>query len=314
MDTFATLALAGPDAARIDEAAAAARNCSTSLEARLSMFRPRSDVSRINAAAGQSPVEISPVAAECLRLAIHYAEVSGGAFDVTVGPLVRAWGIHGGAVPGTPPDEAALRDALARVGIRHVSLSNGWARLDQAGSSIDLGGIAKGYGADLCYERLCSMGLTAFLVDLGGNMRCAGQPRPGEPWRIGVRNPFDRERLIGALALTNSQAVATSGNYERFVEIQGERYGHIVDPRTGLPVKGMAAVTVVSPSAVEADALSTSLFVLGPEGSRAARAGAPGCEALFVPDRRPMEIWITPGLSRCFTPEPDVADCVRVLE
>jgi len=314
MGTFSSLAVAGPDARRVAEAAAAARDCLNSIESCLSTYIPQSDISRLNAAAGREAVELSPAAADCLRLAVHYAEISDGAFDVTVGPVVSAWGLHAGAAPARPLDAATLRDALSRVGIRHVSLSNRWARLDQAGAGIDLGGIGKGYGVDVCYEGLRGMGMTNFMVDLGGNIRCAGQPRPGEPWRIGVRNPFDRDETLGTLNLSNGLAVATSGNYERFVVIQGERYTHIIDPRTGYPIKGMAGVTVVCTNAVESDAMSTSLFVLGLEGSRAALARVPGCEALFVPDRQPMEIWVTPGFSNGFTPEPEYAKCVRELK
>jgi FAD:protein FMN transferase len=314
MGTVAALSLAGADVRRLDEAAAAAQASHAALEARLSMFVPQSDIARLNAAAGAAAVQVSPAAAECLRLAIHYAAVSDGAFDVTVGPLVRAWGIHGGQVPVKPPDEAVLRDVLSRVGIRHLSLSNGWARLDKAGCSVDLGGIAKGYAADIGFDRLRGMGLNNLLVDMGGNMRCGGHPRRGQPWRIGVRNPFDRDASLGTLRLSDGRAVATSGNYERFVVIEGERYTHIVDPRTGWPVQGMAGVTVVCTNAVEADAMSTSLFVLGLEKSKVALQRVAGCEALFVPDRQPIEIWITPGLARIFTPEPEYAPSVRLLK
>lgn len=313
MGTFATITLAGDDAPRMPETAAAARECMSALEDKLSMFKEESDIARLNRSAGQAPVKVSPAVAECLRLARHYADISGGAFDITVGPLVRAWGIHGGNAPEKPLDEARIQTVLSTIGIRHLSISNGWARLDQA-ASVDLGGLAKGYAVDICFDRLRAMGRENFMVDLGGNLRCSGHPRRGEPWKIGVRNPFERETILGTLALTGGAAVATSGNYERFVVIQGQRYAHIVDPRTGYPVRGMAGVTVVCTNATDADALSTSLFVLGLEGSKTALARVPSCQALFVPDREPMEIWITPGFARQFTPAPEYADNVRVLE
>ena len=134
------------------------------------------------------------------------------------------------------------------------------------------------------------------MVDLGGNIRCAGCARPGTPWKIGVRNPFRRDEIIGALALPDGMAVATSGNYERFVTIAGQRYAHILDPRTGYPVKGMAAVTVVSTNAVEADALSTALFVMGLRRGAEWLVHRSGPEALFVPDIQPPQAWITRGM------------------
>jgi thiamine biosynthesis lipoprotein len=158
------------------------------------------------------------------------------------------------------------------------------------------------------------MGIRNAMVDLGGNLRCRGEPRPGEPWKIGVRDPFDRERLIGVLRLTDGWAVATSGNYERFVTIAGKRYAHILDPRSGYPVEGMAGVTVLAPTATDADALSTTLFVLGPVKGRDVLARKPGCHALYVPDRQPMEIRVSAGFRKFFTPEPSFADHVRDWE
>jgi FAD:protein FMN transferase len=154
---------------------------------------------------------------------------------------------------------------------------------------------------DVCYDRLLAIGARDFMVNLGGNIRCHGQPCRGEPWTIGVRNPFNTGEIIGTLRLTNGMAVATSGNYERFVVIGIRAYAHIMDPRTGYPVSGMAGVTVVTTNGVQSDALSTALFVLGVDGSKAALSRVGSCEALFIPNQEPLKIVTTPGLPSLFT-------------
>jgi thiamine biosynthesis lipoprotein len=132
-------------------------------------------------------------------------------------------------------------------------------------------------------------------------MRCFGRPDASRSWQIGVQNPFRLHEVIGRLDLGNGMAVATSGNYERFVMIGGRRCAHIIDPRTGLPVEGMAGVTVLAATAAEADALSTSLFVLGmEEGARVAAFVTNGA-AVFVPDRQPMEVWTTRSMTNVFS-------------
>jgi thiamine biosynthesis lipoprotein len=134
------------------------------------------------------------------------------------------------------------------------------------------------------------------LINLGGNIRVGGQPEPQRQWKVGVRDPFHRTQTVGAIRLPAGWALATSGNYERTVEIDGKRYAHIVDPRTGLPVEGMAGVTVLCPSATAADALSTALFVVGMDGITALLAKIPQCEAIIIPDRAPLELWVTEGI------------------
>jgi thiamine biosynthesis lipoprotein len=156
-------------------------------------------------------------------------------------------------------------------------------------------------------------GAKDFVVNLAGNMRCYGKPEAGRSWRVGVRDPFHAGAVIGMIELGEGMAVATSGNYERFVEIEGKRYSHIVDPRTGWPVTGMAGVTVVAPSAAAADALSTAFFVLGPEEGNKVLGLFTNCAALFVPDKDGLEIQLTPGMDRYFKMSPDVKARVTTL-
>jgi thiamine biosynthesis lipoprotein len=274
------------------------------VEGRLSVYRPDSEISRLNGA-GTNPVAISPSTRVILEQAIHYGELSGGAFDITIGPLVRAWGFSGGKVPQGLPDEETLQATRKRVGFRLIDLEADRVAMRVPEMFIDLGGIAKGYAVDCAWDRVRVVGARNVLINLGGNMRVMGQASSERLWRVGVRNPFDGTQILGQLELAPGQAVATSGNYERFVTIGGRRYTHIIDPRTARPVDGMAGVTVLAPTATEADAWSTILFILGIEAGGALLADHPGIEALWVPDREPLEIWVTPGFAKVFRPLPE---------
>ena len=318
MGTIATLTTAGSDNQRLDEFAPAVKMRCAGLETALSVFNPDSDISRLAQNAGGKPVAVSLETAELLSLAGRYGRISRGAFDPTVGPLVKLWGFSGGEVPAELPDASSIATALAQVGYANIivdatSAGEPKARLARPGAAIDLGGIAKGYAVDECHAELLANGAERAMVDLGGNIRCIGAASPERSWRIGVRNPFRRDEIIGSLDLLSGMAVATSGNYERFVTIDGERFSHLVDPRTGYPAKGMAGVTVLAPTAVEADAMSTALFVLGPAEGCAALEATPGCLALFVPDEQPVHILLTPGMRDLFTPIPSLRDHVTEI-
>jgi thiamine biosynthesis lipoprotein len=312
MGTFASVTLAGADAARLAEAETLTAGALQRVEEACSLFKPESDLARLNAAAGAETVALSSETETVLRAAQRHGEWSAGAFDITVGPLMRLWGFRGGGPPAEP-DPTRLAAVLADVGWRHVALSNGTARLLRPGTRADLGGIAKGYGVDRACEALLSAGFSNALVNLGGNIRVLGAPDPGRPWRVAVRHPFNPDKTVGALALEPGQAVATSGHYEQFVVIQGRRAAHIMDPRTGRPVEGMASVTVLARTAMDADALSTAAFVLGLEAIPGLLERAGGLGALAVPDRQPLELWITPGLASRFTPNPDLKVCMKTL-
>ena len=303
MGTFTTIAVPRADRDRLPEAASIMRESFASLESALSVYRPESDLSRVNQAAGEHPVLVSPLTHEAVSLALRYAEHTNGAFDPTVGPLLDLWGFRNGS-PSQRPEPKAIEAVCLRVGYTHVTLATNGIALAQAGMQLDLGGIAKGMAVDDVYEALRPMSMSGFMINLGGNIRVAGVPGPNRTWSIGVRDPFDKETLLGVLRLPDGMAVATSGHYERFVEIDGVRYAHIMDPRTGVPVSGMAGVTVVSRSATEADALSTALFVAGIDAGQELLKQFPASHALFVPDEQPTRLIISPGFSAYFTPVP----------
>jgi thiamine biosynthesis lipoprotein len=258
------------------------------VETNLSVFVADSAVSRLNRGEIISMASDAPFV-KVVRFALETAEASGGAFDPTVNPLMRAWGFRGGA-PSVPL-ETVLSNALATVGWRRISISNGTTGeivVSAGGAELDFGAIAKGYAVDFAYERLVENGFTDFLINLGGNIRVCGSPEPGrKEWNVAVRDPSGR-RPPSPLPrpLRSGEAVATSGSYERFVEIDGRRYSHIIDPRTGHPVdNGLGSVSVIAPTAMEADAYSTTLFVLGREAGAAFLATRSGCTAVFIDSR-----------------------------
>jgi FAD:protein FMN transferase len=319
MGTFASVTLRGDDAKHLAPYCAETARCFDDLNQRLSVYLPDSELSHLNSATGM--VDVSRQTFDMLRETARYAALTEGAFDPTVSPLITMWGFSGGKTPTNLPTAAIIAATLNETGYQHLQLTPTApsappvlrAGFERTGMSLDLGGIAKGFAVDRAYDHLISTRPANTLINLGGNIRCHGMATPERPWRIGVRHPFDTTMTLGALTMESGMSVATSGNYERFVTIDGERYAHIIDPRTGYPVKGMAGVTVLSASATEADALSTALFVVGIEGAPALLEKFPTTHALLVPDRTPIEIWVSPGFQRVFTPHPEYAASVHSL-
>ncbi len=225
---------------------------------------PHSDVARINDAGGE-PVRIDARTYDLLARALHYCAESEGVFDITVGPAVRLWNFHEGHVA----DSYDLARAVQHVNWRNIEL---WkdeghscrARLADPQAAVDAGGIAKGWIADALIDALGAYGFSGIIVNLGGNVAVTGAKPTGEPWRVGIRDPREPSRLIGAVPIARGSAV-TSGTYERcFTAPDGTFYHHILDPRTGMPAKTDAAgVTVICEKSIDAEGFSTTLLALG---------------------------------------------------
>ena len=254
------------DAERCAPAFDAARAASRLFERRLSRTLPHSDISRLNAAAG-GRVAVHADTAELLRAAIGYCADSEGAFDVTVGSVVRLWTFHEGVVPA----RADVERALAHVDWRTLRVSDAetdggsWAQLDDPQAAVDVGGIAKGWIADRLAALLERHGLDSFVVNLGGNVMAHGEKPDGSPWRVGLQDPHGKNSIVGAVAVRDASAV-TSGVYERCFERDGVFYHHILDPKTGFPaVTDAAGATVVARRSIDAEGFSTTLLALGIE-------------------------------------------------
>jgi thiamine biosynthesis lipoprotein len=265
----------------------------------------------INREAGIRPVKAPDEALRVLGRALYFAELSGGKFDPTIGPLVKLWGIGLGGESVPPQDE--IDRALSLVNWRDVVLDgeNGTVFLKKKGMMLDLGGIVKGYAADEALAIVIASGAGGVLIDLGGNIITYGEKsgvQAGKPWRIGVQDPLkERGEFTGVLE-TAGGAVVTSGNYERFFEQDGVRYHHILSTETGYPVEnGILSVTVTQNvpnrngvgGALGADALSTTLFALGLDDGLSLIDKIDGAGAIFV--LKDGHIRATPNLQDSFT-------------
>ncbi|MDA3926916.1 MAG: FAD:protein FMN transferase [Kiritimatiellae bacterium] len=267
------------------------------MEAELSSWNSDSTLAMVNRNAGRDlAVPVSASFTEILKLSTRITRDSGGAFNPLIGPVLKEWGFNGATTPSTIPSTRSLQRALSFADIADVELStinsSNAVRLTKAGMQLDLGAIAKGYAVDQVWQAANEKKLTNALIDLGGNLRAMGEARPGRGgWLTGVRDPFNDSRIIARILIRDGEAIATSGNYERYVIIEGERCAHIIDGRTAMPIKGVAGVTVVAPDAATADALSTALFVLSiEEGKTLIKEHYPESLALWIPDSQPVQI------------------------
>ena len=245
----------------------------------MSVYREGSDVARINASAGASSVSVGPGTIEVLEEAKSVSALSGGAFDATIGPLIDLWGFR--SLHFREPGKAEVEAVLAGlVGFGNIIIDpeRGTVRLAKPGMSIDLGGIAKGYGVDRAARALREAGMERGLVNVGGDLYCLGE----KAWRVGIRHPRAAEKLMARIDVANA-AVATSGDYENYFESGGRRYCHILDPRTGCPAEtDVVSVTAVAGSCSQADAIATAVLVLGAADGMALVEGIDGADAVVA--------------------------------
>lgn len=225
-----------------------------------------SDVSRINNEAGGEWVKVHEDTFKVVQKGIYYGNVSRGLFDITVGPLVKMWGI--GTDHPRLPEPEELEQVVELIDYRDVELEeeNFQVRLKEHGMMIDLGGIAKGYAADEVKRIMVSEGIKHAVINLGGNVTTVGNKYNGESWKIGIQDPCaPTGSSMGAVSVRN-KTIVTSGDYERYFERNGNRYHHILNPRTGYPANNnLKSVTIITECSFDADALSTTIFLMGPE-------------------------------------------------
>lgn len=233
----------------------------------MSGYRSDSEVARFNASASTDWYDVSADLAAVVKAALDVSEASAGAFDITVAPLVAAWGFGPGGQPQVLPNAGQIERIGATVGYRklHVRSEPPALRKDVATLSIDLNGIAPGFAVDRLADRLFAQHVENFMIDIGGEIRARGRNENGEPWRIGIEQPVDTQRTPYAGVSLDDAAVSTSGEYRDYYERDGRRYSHTIDPRTRRPLdRAPGSVVVVASSTAEADAWATALNVLGP--------------------------------------------------
>jgi len=249
----------------------------------MSLYKDDSEITRVNLAAGKGPVEVSPEMIEIVEAARKISELTDGAFDVTVGPLVVLWQMR--LKEGAAPTETEIESIKNRVGYRNIITDKKASTLFlmKPGMIMDFGGCAKGYVADRVAELLKGRGIDNAIVALAGDIRVMGHRPDGSSWRIGVQHPRDSAKTLTVLELSD-KFISTSGDYERYQIVHRKRYHHILDPRTGKPSEGMESVTLVGDRGSDGDPLATALFILGPKQGRKIVKKL-GYNAIFVDDR-----------------------------
>jgi thiamine biosynthesis lipoprotein len=282
MGTSVEVTVSQTDSQRAEEAMAAAFREVERIDLLMSHYRQESELSQITRHAGEKETLVSPETLEVVERALYFSRLSGGAFDITIGPVFRLWNFREGKIP----DEKSLQENLKKVDYRKIKTDRlkSSVYLESRGMILDLGAIAKGYAVDRAAAVLRKEGIENFLVAAGGDLTVSGAKENGVPWTIGIQHPRLPSELIAKLRPAQA-AVSTSGDYNKFFLKGGERYHHILTPSTGLPARECQSVTIMAPSAMDADALATSTFVLGPEKGFALLERLPDVHAIIV-DRR----------------------------
>lgn len=255
------------------------------IESKMTAKGESSEIIEVNKKAGEGFHAVSPDTFFVIKKGIHYSESSKGKFDITIGPLVKLWDI--GTAKARIPTNGEINKALELVDYKEIELNENHnsVKLKKQGMSIDLGGIAKGYAADEVVRILRENDVKSATIDLGGNLFVLGTKPDGQPWKIGLQNPFDKRGNIFAIVEVADKTLVTSGPYERYFEKSGKRYHHLLDTDTGFPIEnGLMGVTIITDCSIDADALSTAVFALGLESGMKYVEEIKKIDAVFVTD------------------------------
>jgi thiamine biosynthesis lipoprotein len=264
MGSTYSIALYGDDRVRMEAAADAAFDEVERLDGLLSNYRPESEWSEVNRHAAEKPMKVSPELFRLLSACVDYSRESEGAFDISVGPLMKVWGFYKGS--GHLPHRPEVQAALTKVGYRHIHLDPGAQTVwfDRSGVELDPGGIGKGYAVDRMVDVLRRNGVQIALVaGSGSSIYGMGAP-PTEPkgWRVDIREPRNPNKASAEVFLKD-MSMSTSGSYEKFFRAEGRTYAHIMDPRTGYPAQGSVSVSVIAPRTIDSEAWAKPYFVNG---------------------------------------------------
>ena len=232
------------------------------IEALISSWDPNSQTSKINNNSGIQAVKVDRELYDLIKRSLSITKLTDGAFDISYASLDKIWKFDGSMTH--MPDEEEIKSSVRKVGYQNIILDdrNSTVFLKLKGMKIGFGAIGKGYAADKAKSLLIENGVKAGIINASGDMTTWGKQTNGDDWKVAITNPLNKNKAFALLPITNG-AVVTSGNYEKFVNFNGKRYTHIIDPRTGYPSSGIISVTVFAPKAELADALSTSVFVMG---------------------------------------------------
>lgn len=253
------------------------------IEKMISSWDSLSETSEVIRNAGIKPVKVDKELYDLIARSVKISELTDGAFDITYASMDKIWK-YDGSMKRLPTEEE-VKQSVEKVGYKNIVLDpeKGTVFLPQQGMRIGFGAIGKGYAADKAKQLLISKGVKAGIMNASGDLTTWGTQPDGKPWMVGITNPLNKDKVFSWFPLDNN-AVVTSGNYEKFVEFNGKRYTHIIDPRTGWPVSGLTSATIFAPKAELADALATSIFVMGLETGLDFVNQLPGVECVIVDD------------------------------
>ena len=288
MSTIATVHLAHKEKMVVNNAQTAAQEAVREVEKTCNIFDPESELSRLNATAADEPFACSDLLWDVLCQARAFYRDSGGVFDVTIDPLMKLWGFH--SKRETLPSAEEIAEAKRLTGLDKVVFDDAkhTVKFTVPGMSINLGGIAKGYALDRAAEAVRKFDVKEGWIEIGGNILAHPKKPGGGKYAAGIRNPFHKDQDLEGSTQLGDAAISTSGNYERYVVIDGKQYTHIINPVTGMPVSGMDSVTVIVPAGkgvspgVASDAISTSVFIAGPDAVAAWTKKFPGLRVLII--------------------------------
>nr|WP_247656660.1 FAD:protein FMN transferase [Maribacter sp. MMG018] len=254
------------------------------IEKLISSWDKDSQTSEINKNAGIKPVKVAPELYALIKRAINISKLTDGAFDISYASMDRIWKFDGSIT--VMPSEEEIKSSVAKVGFQNIVLNDEQRSvfLKLPGMKIGFGAIGKGYAADMAKKLLMDKGVVAGIINASGDMNTWGKQPNGDDWKVAITNPLNKNKVFALLPITNG-AVVTSGNYEKYVNFNGKRYSHIIDPRSGYPSSGIISVTVFAPKAELADALATSVFVMGKEIGLDRIDQLPKIECIIIDDK-----------------------------
>lgn len=267
------------------------------IDDKMSAFKEESDISKINSKAGVTPQAVSKDTYFVVKNAVEYSQILEGTFDPTIRPLVKLWNI--GNDKETIPKKAKIEEALKLVNYNDVILdeSNCTIMLKNKYQALDVGGIAKGFAADEVRDIFHKHKVKSALIDLGGNIFALGSKDDGTPWRVGIQNPFEsRGDFVGILSVKD-KSIVTSGNYERYFMKDGQRFHHIIDPKTGYPSQSkIISATIISDNSIDGDGLSTGVYILGINKALKIIEAIEGIDAIFITEDK--KVYTTSGIDK----------------
>ncbi|AGN84956.1 FAD:protein FMN transferase ApbE [Enterobacter sp. R4-368] len=268
----------------------------------MSTWKDDSALMRFNHSTSTAPWPVSAAMADIVTTSLRVGEKTEGAMDITVGPLVNLWGFGPDKQPVKTPGQAQIDAAKARTGLAHLTVINRageqFLQKDLPDLFVDLSTVGEGYAADHLARLMEQEGIARYLVSVGGALASRGMNAQGQPWRVAIQKPTDRENVAQAVVDINGHGISTSGSYRNYYELDGKRISHIIDPRSGRPIQhALVSVTVIAPTALEADAWDTGLMVLGTEQAKEVVTREGLAVFMIIKDGDGFRTWISPQFS-----------------